>query len=152
MAVVLATLLDEQQVTLDLRAANPDDALGEIVGTMSKLREPEKFLAEVRQRETSQTTYVGNGVAFPHARTELVEKILLGIGRSRAGIPFGEQGELAHLLFLIAVPKRLVNDYLVCVGALARLTKDKEMRTKLLSAATATEFVQLLREASLLLE
>ena len=37
--------------------------------------------------------------------------------------PSGLAGERVHLLFVIAVPRRLVNDYLVCVGALARVVQ-----------------------------
>jgi len=155
MAVVLADLLDERQVTLELRAKTRDEALREIVATMAggaKARESEKFLAEVMTREEVHTTFIGNGVAFPHARTDLVTQIVLGIGRCRQGIPFGEKGELAHLLFVIGVPRRLINDYLVCVGALARLTKDKTTREALMSASTPAEIVELLRAGSLLLE
>ncbi|MDQ6622723.1 MAG: PTS sugar transporter subunit IIA [Verrucomicrobiota bacterium] len=155
MAVVLADVLDAKLVLLDLQASTREDALREIVASMEgggKLRDAEKFLAEVVTRERSTTTYVGNGVAFPHARTELVANILLGIARSRGGVEFGEAGERAHLIFLIAVPRRMVTDYLICVGALARLTRDEKTRAKLMEATDAAEFVAVLREGSLLLE
>ncbi len=155
MAVVLADVLTEGHVTLDLRATTREEALREIVTSMTaanEVRDPEKFLAEVRVREEVHTTYMGNGVAFPHARTDLVDHIVLGIGRSRAGIPFGEARELATLLFLIGVPQRMATDYLVCVGALARLTNETKMRDALLNAKARAEFVELLREGSLVLE
>ncbi|MDQ6860263.1 MAG: PTS sugar transporter subunit IIA [Verrucomicrobiota bacterium] len=154
MAVVLADVLDEAQVVLELRAETWEGALREIAATMegaAKLREPEKFIAQVASRERATTTYVGNGVAFPHARTDHVSEILLGIGRSAAGVSFSG-GDAAKLIFLIAVPQRLINDYLVCVGALARLTREETTRDALLNAANAKDFVQILREGSLLLE
>lgn len=155
MAIVLADVLTEDQVTLDLRASTRDEALREIVATMTsanKIRDTEKFLGEVRAREEVHTTYMANGVALPHARSDLVERIVLGIGRSRGGIPFGEEGELAQLIFLIGVPQKMANDYLVCVGALARLTNDTKMRDALLNAETPAKFIDLLREGSLALE
>jgi mannitol/fructose-specific phosphotransferase system IIA component (Ntr-type) len=57
-----------------------------------------------------------------------------------------------HLIFLVGVPQRRVTDYLVCVGALARVVKDKEGRDRLMAAKTAEEFVELLREGSLAVE
>ena len=66
---------------------------------------------------------VENTVVFPHARTDLVDEIVVGVGRSRAGIPFGENHQRAHLIFVIGVPERLISDYLICVGTLARLVK-----------------------------
>jgi mannitol/fructose-specific phosphotransferase system IIA component (Ntr-type) len=155
MAVVLADLLKEKHVTLELKARTRVEALAEIVATMTAggtLSDAEKFLAEVTVREEVHTTLMENGVAFPHTRTELVEEIVLGIGRSRDGVAFGESGELAHLIFVIGVPQRMVTDYLVCVGALARLAKDEKSRAALLGVESASELVENLRAGSLLLE
>ncbi len=151
MAVVLADLLAAKHVTLDLAAVSRDEALRAIVATM-EVAEPEKFLGEVFAREEVHTTLMGNGIAFPHARTDLVTEIVLGIGRSAGGVPFGPEGELAHLIFVIGVPKKRVNDYLVCVGALARLTKAETTRDELMQSRSAEEFVEILRAGSLLLE
>jgi mannitol/fructose-specific phosphotransferase system IIA component (Ntr-type) len=87
---------------------------------------------------------VENGVAFPHARTDLVDEIVIGIGRSRAGIPVGVNQERARLIFVIGVPERLVNDYLICVGTLVRLTKNDAIRTTLLEAETPRQFLDTL--------
>ncbi len=155
MAVVLADLLSETQIVLDLQADSFIDAVREIAATMTgegKLREPEKFIAQVEAREQSVTTYIGNGIALPHARTDLVPQILLGIGRSRAGVLFPGADEPARLVFLVAVPQRMVTDYLVCVGALARLTREEKTRAALQSAPDPAAFAAILREGSLLLE
>lgn len=149
MAVVLADLLDEQHVVLDLAAGTRDAALREIVAKM-QLAQAEAFLREVIVREELHTTLMPNGVALPHARTNLLERIVLGIGRSDGGVTFGE-GEQAQLIFVIGVPQRMINDYLVCVGGLARLLRDDETRAALMRSATAAEFVELLRAGSLLL-
>jgi mannitol/fructose-specific phosphotransferase system IIA component (Ntr-type) len=89
---------------------------------------------------------VENGVVFPHARTDLVDQIILGVGVSRAGIPFGEKRVRAHLIFVIGVPQQLVNDYLICVGTLARLVKDEAIRATLLHAQTSREFLDVIIE------
>lgn len=150
MAVVLADLLDEEHAVLELTASSRDEALREIVATM-QLSEPEAFLRELIAREEVQSTFMSDGVAFPHARTDLVERIALGIGRSAAGVSFGPD-DRARLIFVIGVPRRMINDYLVCVGALARLVRDEKTRVALMQSETAAEFVELLRAGSLLLE
>jgi mannitol/fructose-specific phosphotransferase system IIA component (Ntr-type) len=147
MAIALADLLDEKQVILRLRSRKPANALGEIVRVLAengRIDQPEKFLEQVLAREQAHPSVVEQGVVFPHARTDLVNEIILGIGRSRAGIPFGENGVRAHLIFLIGVPRQLVNDYLICVGTLARLVKDDAIRSTLLNAQTAREFLDAL--------
>jgi mannitol/fructose-specific phosphotransferase system IIA component (Ntr-type) len=147
MPIALLDLLDEQQVILRLRSRKPANAIGEIVQMLArtgKIAKPELFLEQVLARERSHSSVVENGVAFPHARTDLVEEIVLGIGRSRAGVPFGQDQQRAHLIFVIAVPERLVSDYLICVGTLARLVRSETTRSTLLSAATPREFVDAL--------
>lgn len=155
MAVVLADVVDEKNVMLDLRAKAETGAIREIVGLLQangELRNFEKFFDEVIAREQASSTVTEDGVAFPHARTDQVERIVLGIGRSSGGIRFGTDAGLVRLVFVIAVPRRLISDYLVCIGALARIVRNEIARGALLGAESPHEFAELLRSESLLLE
>src|SRR6476660_837863 len=145
MAIVLSDLLDERQVALRLRSRKLPNALREIVQLLAqnrKINDAEKFLQQVLAREREHPSVVENGVAFPHARTDLVDEIVIGIGRSRAGIAIGVDQQRARLIFVIGVPERLVNDYLICVGTLARLVRDDAIRSRLLHAETPGEFIE----------
>jgi mannitol/fructose-specific phosphotransferase system IIA component (Ntr-type) len=147
MAVDLTELLDERHVTLQLRARKAPTAFREIVQPLAgtgKIDNPQKFLEQVLAREAKIPTPVQYGVAFPHARTELVDQIVIGIGRSHAGIPFAD-GHRAQLIFVIGVPQQLINDYLICVGTLARIVADEVTRTALLQAETPGDFVNALQ-------
>jgi mannitol/fructose-specific phosphotransferase system IIA component (Ntr-type) len=147
MAISLADLLDEKNVTLRLRSRKAANALREIVQLLAangKIDNTKDFLEQVLAREQAHPSVVENSVAFPHARTDLVDEIVLGIGRSRAGIPFGENALRARLIFVIGVPERLVNDYLICLGTLARLVKDDATQAALLRAQTPREFLDAL--------
>jgi mannitol/fructose-specific phosphotransferase system IIA component (Ntr-type) len=148
MPIALTDLLHEQQVILRLRSRKPANAIREIVDVLAseissrKIANPEAFLKQVFAREQMHPSGVENAVAFPHARTDLVDEIVIGVGRSRAGIPFGENKQRAHFIFVIGVPERLLSDYLVCVGTLARLVKDETIRSRLLNAETPREFIE----------
>ena len=150
MPIPLADLLTEKQVILRLRSRKPANAIREIVDVLASdisgrnIAKPEAFLEQVFACEQAHPSMVENGVAFPHARTDLVDEIVIGAGRSRAGIPFGENQHRAHLIFVIGVPERLLSDYLVCVGTLARLAKDDATRSALLRAQTPREFLDAL--------
>jgi mannitol/fructose-specific phosphotransferase system IIA component (Ntr-type) len=144
MAIALSGLLDERRVILRLRSRKLPNALREIVEVLTqnrKIDDAERFLQQVLAREREHPSVVENGVAFPHGRTDLVDEIIIGIGRSRAGIPIGADQQRAQLIFVIGVPERLVNDYLICVGTLARLVKDEATRSRLLHAETSREFI-----------
>jgi mannitol/fructose-specific phosphotransferase system IIA component (Ntr-type) len=150
MPIALSDLLHEKQVVLRLRSRKPANAIREIVDVLAsdisgrKIAKPEAFLEQVLARERTHPSVVENGVAFPHARTDLLDEIVIGVGRSRAGIPFGENRQRGHLIFVIGVPERMLSDYLVCVGTLARLVKDETIRSRLVNADTPREFVEAL--------
>src|SRR5215831_5807016 len=150
MPIAPADLLHQQQVILRLRSRRPAQAIREIVDVLTsdasgrKIAKPEAFLEQVLAREQTHPSVVENGVAFPHARTDLVDEIVIGVGRSRAGVPFGANQQSARLIFVIGVPERLLGDYLICVGTLARLVKDDAIRSRLLKAQTSREFIDAL--------
>jgi mannitol/fructose-specific phosphotransferase system IIA component (Ntr-type) len=147
MAITLTDLLDERQVILGLRSRKAPNALREIIDLLAqngKIGNPKTFFEKVLAREEAHPSVVENGAAFPHARTDLVDEIVIGIGRSRAGIPFGANLGRARLIFVIGVPERLVNDYLICVGTLVRVVRDDAIRSALLHAQTPREFIDAL--------
>lgn len=148
---LLDGLLDPKHVVLELRGSTAGEAVWEIVELFresGELNKPKEFFEAVMAREEKASTVANGGVAFPHARTEFVDQILLGIGRSRKGVVFGDEKDLVHLMFVIAVPQQMVNDYLICVGALARLLRHEGTQQALLAAATPAEFFNQLRAAS----
>jgi mannitol/fructose-specific phosphotransferase system IIA component (Ntr-type) len=151
MAIALVDILDERHIALRLKSRRRANTLREIIGLLEKtgsVLQPTDFLAQVLARERVNSTLIENGVAFPHPRTALVDQIALAVGRSRAGIPWNDKGERARLIFVVAVPQRLVNDYLVLVGTLARITQNEQQREALLAAATPAEFIETLRSAA----
>jgi len=155
MSALLSEILDPNLVVLELREGTAAESILEIAELLrdhGHVQDFYKFADAVMEREGRSSTNTGEGVAFPHARTDLVECIALGIGRSAAGIRFGPAKELVHLIFLVGVPKQMVTDYLVCVGAVARVVKAKAKQDALMAATSAEELVEQLRAGALLVE
>ncbi len=99
MAIALADILDQRQVALQVRSRRRPNAIREVVNLFEKtgsVARPADFLAQVLAREKAGSTLAENGVAFPHARTELVDRIALAIGRSRAGVSWNDQEDRAR--------------------------------------------------------
>jgi len=147
MAIALSELLDEKQVILRLRSRKLPNALHEIIQLLAqngRIDDADGFFEQVLAREQAHPSVVEKSVVFPHARTDLVDEIVIGIGRSRAGIPIIADHQRARLIFVIGVPERLLNDYLICVGTVVRLLKDDATRSALLHAETPHEFIEAL--------
>jgi mannitol/fructose-specific phosphotransferase system IIA component (Ntr-type) len=146
---LLDGLLDPKFFIPELKASTASEAIWEIVQRIQEsgdLRDATAFFEAVMNREKKSSTVADDGVAYPHARTPLVDEIMLGIGRSTKGVRFEGSDELVHLIFVIAVPQQMVNDYLICLGALARTLRSQKTREALLTAATPAEFVARLRK------
>jgi PTS system fructose-specific IIC component len=155
MSALLSEILDPKLVVLELREGTAEEAIlemAELLRDHGHVQDYYKFADAVMEREGRSSTNTGESVAFPHARTDLVERIALGVGRSADGIRFGLAKELVHLIFLFGVPRQMVTDYLVCVGAVARVVKHKAKRDALMAATTGEEFVEQLRAGALLVE
>lgn len=144
-------LLSPDRVLLDLRAGDETAAIRAVTGILAHdpaVADAARLADEVLERERLSSTAMGSGVAFPHARTALVKDIVVAIGRSTVGVPFGSKKELVHFVFLIGTPPDRATQYLAFVGTLARLLRAESTRQKLLAAPTPDAFVAALRAAA----
>lgn len=150
MPIALVDLLDERLIRLDLRAADQGGAIRELVEVLAangKIDHAKAFADAVIERERTTSTLAENAVAFPHARTNLVDEIVLAIGRSEKGIPWPDVESPAQLIFLIGVPQKMQSDYLVVVGTIARTIKDDALRTLLVHAENIADFIATMQDA-----
>lgn len=144
----LEDLIVEKQIAIDLKKQTQAEALRELIQVFESnpyVHDLDGFYEALLSREKVNSTVVGNGIAFPHARTDCVDRIVLAAGRSVQGVRFSNNSEPVHLIFVIGTPKALISDYLVCVGALARSVKDKGLCDGLMSAKTPAEFAAVLK-------
>ena len=144
----LSDLLAPEHVLLDLSAPDEIAAIRAVTALLqgdANVRDAAQLTTQVLEREALSSTALGSGVAFPHARTDLVSRIVVAGGRSRAGVPFQQGRELVHFIFVIATPRDQVPQYLAAVGKLARLLKDPASRGQLARATSVAEFLEPLR-------
>src|SRR5207248_10394487 len=111
MSALLSEILDPKLVALEVREGTAAEAILEIAELLRNnghVQDYFKFADAVMEREGRSSTNTGDGVAFPHARTDLVERLGLGIGRSRDGLRSEVSTEQVHLIFLFGVPRHMV--------------------------------------------
>jgi mannitol/fructose-specific phosphotransferase system IIA component (Ntr-type) len=143
----LEVVIDPACILLDLEASTFEECLNvfeSIVRKHQAVSDPEIFLEQVRLRESTLSTASGEGVAFPHARTNAVSRLFLAVGRSRKGILFQAGSPLVHLIFLIGTPPNAIAEYLGCVAWLAGRVRDPETRRVLMVAETPEAFLKII--------
>lgn len=146
----LTSFTDKRFIDLALDPGGKEDVIGSLVKLLSaspKLKDSERFLGDVLAREKLVTTGVGNGVAFPHAKSESVTGVAFALGRTTGEVDFGAlDGLPVRLIFLIGAPKEAEPSrvYLNLMARLSFLMKDEANRDLLLSADSKDEVFGLL--------
>lgn len=100
----LADALTPGRVVLGLEAGSIEDAITRALAAVPPAELPfpaRKIAAAVIAREEDVSTYLGRGVAVPHARLDGLEKPVLVFARSTAGIPAANRSERTHLVFIL---------------------------------------------------
>ena len=84
---------------VDLRSVELEGALEELL-EVSVQKFPdlkrESLLKGLLARESTMTTYLGQGVALPHVRVKMSRRYILAIGRSRLGIRHDGAKDTVH--------------------------------------------------------
>ena len=136
-------------IDFGLQATDKDAALGELVRLLGvDARAGETLLRVLQRRESLGSTGMGRGIAIPHCRSLVANRLRLAYGFSRAGIPFQAiDGKPVHHLFLIvAPPLEISNQYLPVLGRIAQFAKEPDVPDRLAALTRPEDFLRLLEE------
>lgn len=97
-------------------------------------------------RENIATTGLENGVALPHATVDAIEQPAVFVAISKTGIPFeSTDGNPAHILILLVIPRRGIQKHVRTLAAIARLVESASMRDALRSAREPAEVISIIK-------
>jgi diadenylate cyclase len=136
---------------IDLRSSEMKGALEELlhvsVSRFADLKQ-ETLLRGLLQRESTMTTYLGEGVALPHVRIKMGRRYILAIGRSRAGVRHdgAKDDESVHLILMLLADEK-ARDYLQVLASIARLVKERDLVKSLIDAPTLDDLYERLYAA-----
>lgn len=143
----LLDLFSAEVVKLELEAEGKDDVLQELVALLDLDAKSEATLVKTLQRrENLGSTGIGKGIAIPHCRSLVVNRLRLAYGRKREGMDFNAiDGAPVHNFFLIvAPPLEVSNQYLPVLGKIAQFAKDPDVPRRLMELKTSSDFMKLL--------
>jgi len=149
----LFSLLSEDQILIDMKAATMEQALRELLKTIEAKMEKvssDHALSALMEREQQGPTVVTEGVSIPHARVEGLEEFFVCIGTSREGIPAlaPHEGRF-HLLFLIVSPQSRNAVMLQTLAAIAKLLSSRETHDALLNVKAPGKIIKVIEESGM---
>lgn len=145
----LSSLLDKRTIITNLRAEDKDGALKVMVRILDeagKITDADSILRALSERETIDSTALGQGVAFPHARIGGLREPVALLAISKPGIDFkAKDGQSVHLFFLFLTPSEETQLHLQILSkALAFFFEDRILHGSIREAKTPQEVLSLL--------
>jgi mannitol/fructose-specific phosphotransferase system IIA component (Ntr-type) len=134
-------------IALDLRGADKDAVLAELVGLLGMGdRNADTLLRVLQRRESLGSTGMGRGIAIPHCRSLVASHLRLAYGRHRTGVDFQaiDGKPVQHFFLIVAPPLEISNQYLPVLGRIAQFCKDADVPDRLSQLRNAEEFFSLL--------
>lgn len=138
----ISDILSEDMVLIHVNTENKRDLLEKIsvfVADKENLDKNPVFEA-ILERENLGTTGYGNGVAFPHARIDGLDKIIVVFARLDKGIDYDAlDGHPVDLVAFLLSPEKSGEDHLRSLSIMSRVLKDEAICQKIREAKTSHE-------------
>ena len=143
----LRDFFDPDAVELDLRGTSKDEILRELVSLLRLDEKNEAILFKMlKRRENLGSTGIGRGIAIPHCRSLVVNRLRVAFGRKPDGMDFRaiDDKPVYNFFLIVAPPLEVSNQYLPVLGKIAQFAKEADVPDRLAKLRTADEFMQLL--------
>ncbi|MCC7196236.1 MAG: PTS sugar transporter subunit IIA [Gemmatimonadaceae bacterium] len=145
----LREFFSEDAIKLDIAGTEKDDVLRELIGLLGLDEKDEAMLFKMlKRRENLGSTGIGRGIAIPHCRSLVVNKLRVAFGRKREGVDFKaiDDKPVYFFFLIVAPPLEVSNQYLPVLGKIAQFSKEPDVPARLLEITQPSEFMELLRE------
>src|SRR5512143_3884659 len=147
--MALRDFFSSDSIALPLEANTPDAVLPALVSLLRlDDRSSDTLLRVLRRREELGSTGVGRGIAIPHGRSLVVNRVRLAYGYLPAGVPWQalDDRPVHHFFLIVAPPIEVSNQYLPTLGKIATFAKEPDVPERLARLSGAEEFFRLLEE------
>ncbi|HET6350118.1 MAG TPA: PTS sugar transporter subunit IIA [Candidatus Krumholzibacteria bacterium] len=145
----LTELIQPATVVTGLASTSGDELLTTVVADLDArglVEDREAALHDLLARERVMSTGVGHGVAIPHAYTNGVRRLIVGLYRTREPIPFGAPDDAGvDMFFVVLGPKASRRDHIRVLARISRLIGHADFREDLRRAEGADAVIAVLR-------
>ncbi len=149
--MLLREFFSEDAINLDLKGPAKDDILKELISLLTLDDKSEGMLLKMlKRRENLGSTGIGRGIAIPHSRSLVVNRLRVAFGRRAVGGGVEWKAiddKPAQFFFLIvAPPLEVSNQYLPVLGKIAQFSKEEDVPRRMLEVRTPAAFLKLIEE------
>jgi nitrogen PTS system EIIA component len=150
--MILRDFFDREAIQLDLQGETKDEILKELIALLGLDEKSEGILFKMlKRRENLGSTGIGHGIAIPHCRSLVVNRLRLAFGRKPSGVDYKaiDDQPVRNFFLIVAPPLEVSNQYLPVLGKIAQFAKEPDVPGRLTELTDADEFLALLEEKSI---
>ncbi|HYF39270.1 MAG TPA: PTS sugar transporter subunit IIA [Gemmatimonadales bacterium] len=136
-------------ITLALRGESKEEVLAEMVGLLRMdERSSGTLLRIIQRRENLGSTGIGRGIAIPHCRSLVVNRLRVAFGHRPEGVEYQavDSKPVFSFFLIVAPPLEISNQYLPVLGKIAQFSKEPDVPDRLATLRTPEDFFRLLQE------
>jgi mannitol/fructose-specific phosphotransferase system IIA component (Ntr-type) len=145
--------LKPSQIVFNIEAKDKVQAIEELLDVLAKqklIRNKKLILTRLIDRESLDSTALGESVAVPHARVDTGGEIAVAVGRSEKGIDFDAMDKKkVHLVILIVWNPTLPGLFNHLFAGLAQYLRKSEFRQRAFEAKDKNDLFNVLSEIEL---
>ena len=133
-----------EEINLKLESKTKSSLLKDmfkLIENNKNILDKEKAFQDLMDREIIGSTGIGKGFAIPHAKTDAVKDIVIGIGVLDS--PIDEKP--INIVFMFLMPTALSQEYLTILARISRFAQNESFREKFLGAKEPKEIIDLVK-------
>ena len=145
----LREFFSEDAIKLELEGTSKDEILKELISLLTMDEKSAGMLFKMlKRRENLGSTGIGRGIAIPHCRSLVVNKLRVAFGRKASGVDFKaiDERPVNFFFLIVAPPLEVSNQYLPVLGKIAQFSKEADVPKRLLEISEPKQFLKLLEE------
>ncbi len=142
----ISDLLYKNTVELNLKARGKGEAIRELVDLLyrtKKIKDPEKIISALLEREKTAPTTLGNGAAIPHATVEGIQEPIACLAISQSGIDFESPDDKrpVRVIFLFLSPPQEGETHLQILSRAEGLLRNEKLYNALINASSKERLI-----------
>ena len=146
--LVLSSLLSTDKICLWDKPVPKEIALRELVESIKgvAIGDPKTVLIQLLKREQESSTFLNEGMAFPHLRIEGLQKPVVSLGIAKKGVSDLSADQPVNLIFLLLSPREQPSLQIYLLSLAARAARSRQLPQNLLESSNATEALAAIRQ------